>query len=331
MVFESGVIDPGDLGVLFEPAGDFECVAGVFLLAEREGFQSLEELEGVEGAEGHAGVAQPLDAEFDDEGDVAESGEVAEDVPEFEAVVAGVGLGEFGELAVAVVELAAVDHDAADRGAVTSDVFGGGGGEDIGAVFEGADEADSDSIVDHDGDAGVVGDFCEGFEVGYIEFRVTDCFAIDGAGFGGDGLAEGVEVAGVHELHRAAEFGHGVVEELVGAAVEVVGGDDFVTDLSDIEDGEGGGGLAGGDGEGTGAAFERGDALFEDVGGGVHDPRVDIAELFEGEKIGGVVAIFEDVGGGLVDGDCAGACGGVGVLSGVEGESTEFHGLIFLK
>ncbi|MFM1943842.1 MAG: hypothetical protein RI897_2824 [Verrucomicrobiota bacterium] len=331
VVFQAGVIDPGDLGVLFEPAGYFEGIAGVLLLAEWEGFESLEELERVEGAEGHAGVAQPLDAEFDDEGDISEAGEVAEDVPEFQAMVAGIGFGEFGELAIAVVEFTAVDHDATDGGAVTADVFGGGGGEDIGAVFEGADEADADRVIDHEGDAGVVGDFGEGFEVGDIEFRVADGFAVDGAGFGGDGLAEGVEVAGVDEIHRAAEFGHGVVEELVGAAVEVIGGDDFITDLGDIEDSERGCGLAGGDSEGTGASFERGDALFEDIGGGVHDAGVDIPELLEGEKIGGVVAIFENVGRGLVDGDGAGACGGVGGLSGVEGERAEFHGFVFLK
>ena len=58
---------------------------------------------------------------------------------------------------------------------------------------------------------------------------------------------------------------------------------------------------AGGDGEPGGAAFERGDALFEHVVGGVHQAGVDVAEFLEGEEIGGVLGAVEDVGGGAVD------------------------------
>ena len=36
------------------------------------------------------------------------------------------------------------------------------------------------------------------------------------------------------------------------------------------------------------AALELGDALLEDVGRRVHDPRVDVAELAQAEQVGGV-------------------------------------------
>ncbi len=41
-----------------------------------------------------------------------------------ETVIAWVGLGEFAKAAAAPVEITAVDDDAADTGAVSTDVFG---------------------------------------------------------------------------------------------------------------------------------------------------------------------------------------------------------------
>ena len=59
------------------------------------------------------------------------------------------------------------------------------------------------------------------------------------------------------------------------------------------------------------AALERGDALLEDVGGRVHDPGVDVAELLEPEEAGGVGGVVEDVAGGGVDRDRAGVRRGI--------------------
>ena len=61
------------------------------------------------------------------------------------------------------------------------------------------------------------------------------------------------------------------------------------------------GGLARGDEQGADAALERGDALLDDVGGRVHDARVDVAELLEPEQVRGVVGVVEDVARRLVD------------------------------
>ena len=102
-----------------------------------------------------------------------------------------------------------------------------------------------------------------------------------------------VEVVGVDEADLDAEARQGVVEEVVGAAVERGGGDDLVAGRGEGGDGEGFGGLAGGGGERRRAAFERGDALLEHVGGGVHDAGVDVAELLQREEAGGVVGILK--------------------------------------
>ena len=150
-----------------------------------------------------------------------------------------------------------------------------------------------------------MGDLRDGLEVGHVELGIADGFDVERAGLGGDGLAEGSRVARVDEFDRAAQLGERVVEELVGAAVEVVARHDFVAEAGDGQQGVGDGRLSGGDGEGAGAAFERRDALFEHVGRGVHQPRIDVAEFLQREKIRRVFRTLEHVGRGLVDGDRA--------------------------
>ena len=105
----------------------------------------------------------------------------------------------------------------------------------------------------------------------------------------------------VDEADLDPQLGERVVEEVVRAAVERGGGHEVVARLGDVEDGEGLGGLAGGERDGGQPALERGDALLEHVLGGVHDPRVDVAELGEPEQRGGVLGVAERVGRGLVD------------------------------
>ena len=71
--------------------------------------------------------------------------------------------------------------------------------------------------------------------------------------------------------------------------------------------------------------FERGDALLEHVGGRVHDPGVDVAELLEREQVGGVLGALELIGGGLVDRHRDGAGRRIGAPTGVKRESFRLH------
>ena len=110
------------------------------------------------------------------------------------------------------------------------------------------------------------------------------------------------------------------MEKLVGAAVEVVGRNNFIADPGDVEQGESSRSLSGGNRQRAGTAFERRDTLLEDIGCGVHDPGVDVSEFFQGKKIGGMVSALEDVGCGLVNGHGSGASGGINGLAGVQGQ-----------
>ena len=107
-------------------------------------------------------------------------------------------------------------------------------------------------------------------------------------------------------------------EEVPGAAIEIGRGDDIVADPREILHGEGRGRLTGRDAERRGAAFERGEALFENVGGGIAQPRVNIAQFLQREEIGGVFGVAELVAGGLVDRRRHGAGGRIGPPAGVK-------------
>ena len=113
------------------------------------------------------------------------------------------------------------------------------------------------------------------------------------------------------------------MEEIVGAAVERSGGNDLVAGAGQSGDDESLGSLSGGGCQAGGSAFEGGNALLKDVGGGVHDAGVDVAELLESEETGRVIGIVKDVGGGLVDRHGARLGGGIDLLAGVNGQGCE--------
>ena len=129
---QAGVVDRGDVGVVFEPLGDLLRVLHVTLDAQAQRFDALDERECAVRGERCAGVAQQLDAGLDDVRDaVAENRRVAR------TVVRRVGLGQTGELVDVLRprELSAVDDDAGDDRAVSAEELGGGVNNDVGAVL----------------------------------------------------------------------------------------------------------------------------------------------------------------------------------------------------
>ena len=159
---------------------------------EAEGLETLEEHEGVERCGGGAEVTQDLDAGLDDEGTVPEGGPVGE------AVVARIGLGEVREFAVAEVERATVDDHAADRGAVTADVLGGGVHDDVGAVLDRAAEVrGGGGVVDDERHAVPVGDVGDAGNVDDVVLRVGEGFAEEGLGVVLHRRGPGIEVVGI--------------------------------------------------------------------------------------------------------------------------------------
>src|SRR5690606_13045190 len=107
--------------LLREPFDELAGVLDVPIGAQAKRLEALEEEEGVLRGEGLALVAESLDARPDGERDVAELRALAEDFGEHESVIAGAGFGEARVAAVAPVERAHVDDEAAERSAVPVD------------------------------------------------------------------------------------------------------------------------------------------------------------------------------------------------------------------
>src|SRR3954469_10769512 len=81
--------------------------------------------------------------------------------------------------------------------------------------------------------------------------------------------------------------------------------------------------MARGGGDGGAAAFEAGDAFFQDRHGRVGQPRIDVAEIVQVEERGGVIDVVEHIRGRLVDRRRAGAGDWVGRGAGMHGAGLE--------
>lgn len=145
----------------------------------------------------------------------------------------------------APVEFAAVDDDAADCGAVAADPFRGRVDDDVGAVLQGLHvvAACAEGVVYYDGDGVLVGDCGDGFEVGDVVAWVADGFDVDGFGLVVDQLLKVFGLVALHEFGVDAEAGEEDFELVVGASVEVGGGDDVVAGVCEGGDGHELGGL----------------------------------------------------------------------------------------
>lgn len=146
VALQPGVRDPAHVLALLQVPGQRQRVLAVPLRPQAQRLQAEQELLRGEGVQAAPQVAQDLDARADDERDGAER------VPELEPVVTLAGLDELGEAGavLAPVELARVDHNAADGCAVAADPFSRRVDDNVGAVVDGADEvaSRSEGVVD---------------------------------------------------------------------------------------------------------------------------------------------------------------------------------------
>ena len=223
------------------------------------------------------------------------------------------------------VELAGVDDDAADRGAVAPDPLGGRLDHHVGAVLDGAAQvaAGREGVVDDERDAVVVGQPGQRRQVGDVVAGVADGLHVERLGLAVDGPGQVRGLHRVDQLHLDAEPRQRHLELVEGASVEPARRDDVVADLGDVGDGEELGRVAGGGGQRRHPALERRHPLLEDVGGRVHEAGVDVPERLEGEEVGPVLGRVEGVGGGLVDGHRARVGAGGGLLAGVHLQGLE--------
>ena len=203
MTLEARVADPADVLILLKPLRQLQRVLGVPLGAQAQRLDAEQELLRREGAHAGAQVAQDLDAHAQD------PGQRAEGVEKFQAVEARGRLVHLREARGrgGPVELAAVDDDAADGGAVAADPLGRAVQHDVGAVVERAAEvaAGAEGVVDDDGHALGVRDADDGLEVRHVVARVADALDVHGLGLGVDQPLEVGRVVAAHEAGLDAE------------------------------------------------------------------------------------------------------------------------------
>ena len=163
-------------------------------------------------------------------------------------MVAGVRLGDGGILAAGLpVEGTAVHDDAAQAGAVAADELGGGVNDDISAVLQGPDQVGgAEGVVDDQGQAVLVGDGGDGVNVGDVAVGVAQGLQINGLGVVLDRVFHLGQVVGVHEGRGDAVLGQGVGQQVIGAAVDRLLGNNMLAGASQRLNGVGDGGGSGG-------------------------------------------------------------------------------------
>ena len=221
---------------------------------------------------------------------------------------------------IAPGEIAAVDDQAADRGAVAAEILGRRIDDDRRAVVERPREQRRGGVVDDQRNAERPADRRHFGDREHGQLRIRQRLGVIGAGPRVGGAAEVLGVGGVDEADFDALVLQRVGEQVPGAAVEVGRRDDVVAGARDVLDRQGARRLAARHRQRRDAALERRDALLQHVVGRVHDARVDVAEFLEPEQVGGVVGALELVRRRLIDRHRDRARAGIGAPSGVESE-----------
>ena len=291
--------------------------------AQVQGLDAQQQQERRERALGASGVAQPVRADVDDVRQVAER---LERLGEDDAVVGVARFGELGPLLgiLRPLEVAAVHDGAADMHAVAAQELGGGVDRDIDAVLERPEQRRSQHRVIHDHrQAVLVGGVGDGAEIGHIVLGIPDRFQVHQAGVLIHQLVDLLGMIGIEEPHLDAQLLQGLGEERPGASVQAGGGNEVLPGVRDGEDRGDDGRLARGEGQPADAAIERGEPLLQHVVGGVHQARVDVAELAQPEKIRRRIGVFENVARCRVNRDRPRRRGGVGLLAGVQSQRAE--------
>lgn len=244
---------------------------------------------------------------------------------EDDAVIAGIRLGQHRKLARrAPVETAAIDNDAADRGAVAAEPLGGRVHHDVGAEFDRpAEIRRREGVVDQQWNFCFMRDLCNLRDVQHLEAGIADGLADHEARVGLDRGAETVEVARLHEGGGDAEARQRVGQDIDRAAIQRRRRDDMFAGADERCDGEMQGGHAARRADRADAAFQRGDPLFEHRYRRIGNPGVDVAGTLEIEQRRRVIGVLKHERGGLVDRHRARAGERIRMLAGIKAERFE--------
>ena len=296
--------------------GDRLGIVAMLLHAQRQRLDAGQDQEGVERRQRRAEIAQAEHAAGDRES------EIAKGLLQLDAVIFRARLAQHRIFVVLrPVEGAGIDDDAADRVAVAAEEFRQRVHDDVGAVIDRADQIGRrQRVVDDQRHAGLARHGRDRLDVGDAAAGIGDRFDEDRLGVRRHRALEAADVVRIGPHHVPAKALEGVGELVDRAAIEFSRGDEFVAGLHQLVQHDHLRGVAGGDRKRGGAAFERGDALFQHRVGRVADAGIDVAERLQAEQRGGVVGVVEDERCRLVDRRHPRAGGGIGLCARVNGE-----------
>ena len=289
--FQAGIVHPGHLGAVLQPGGHLQGALAVAADPQVQGLQAQMQVKGVLGALGAAQVPHQMGDDLGNVGRLAELFGIGEPVI---GLVRGGEAGEFVGMAVPG-EVAAVHDGPAYAHALSVYVFGGGVGDNVGPPFEGtAEHGRGKGVVNHQGNAAFMGDARPFLQVQHLYAGVGEGFAEQKLGPGAEGgpdfVLPGVRV---YERDVYAELLQRGTQQVERAAVDVVGGDDVVSRPADIQAGHQIGRLSGRGEDGAYTAFQVADLGGHAVTGGILEPGIEVAAVFQveqaGHLLGGVV------------------------------------------
>ena len=136
---------------------------------------------------------------------------------------------------------------------------------------------------------------------------------------------------GIEEPHLDAELRERLSEQCPRSPVQTVGGNEVLSRMHDRQQRRRDRCLTAGEGQSSRAAVQRRQALFEDVGRGIHQAGVDVAEFAQAEEVRCVLRAMEHVARCRIDRHSARRSGGVWHLPGVQRQGTESMGWCFVR
>ena len=152
------------------------------------------------------------------------------------------------------------------------------------------------------------------------QFRVGQRLGVIGAGLIVGRAAKCLGIGRIDEAHLDPLVLQRVGEQIPGAAIQVGRTDHVVARLGDVLDRQRRRRLARSHGQRRDPALERGNALFQHVGGRIHQAGIDVAQFLQRKQVRRVLGAVELIGRGLMNrhGDRSG--GRIGAESRMQGQ-----------
>ena len=218
-------------------------------------------------------------------------------------MITGVRVCDIGELtALLPVELPAVHNDAAQSGTVSADKFCSGMDHYICAVFDGTDQIrGAEGIVDDQGQAVLMGNFCNSIDIGNIAVGIAQGLQVNRPGVFLNGVFHFTQVMGIYKSRVDAESRQRVFQQIETAAVDGLLGHDMPAVSRQCLHSVGHRRCARGKGQRCAASFQCSQPFFQHILGGIGQPSVNVAGIFQTEPVRCVLAVVEHIGSGLVN------------------------------